>query len=174
VVPLFEKQISEGGPVTVTHKDITRYFMTIPEAVSLILQAGAMGKGEEIFVLDMGEPVRIQDLAEQMIHIAGLTPGKDIEIVFTGLRPGEKLYEEIFHERENLQSTQHAKLFLAGSRKVDWHWLTNELDNLTKAATSRDVPSLISHLRRIVPEYKGVHVSDVQELTTTALKVVKG
>ncbi len=172
VVPLFEKQIHDGGPVTVTHKDITRYFMTIPEAVSLILQAGAMGEGGEIFVLDMGEPVLILDLAEQMIRLSGLTPGKDIDIVFTGLRPGEKLYEEIFHERENLRGTKHPKLYLAGSRKVDWDWLEDELEALSEAATSRDVAGLIAHLRRIVPEYQGVHFTEVDNANPRSRKEV--
>ncbi|MEN8256698.1 MAG: nucleoside-diphosphate sugar epimerase/dehydratase [Thermodesulfobacteriota bacterium] len=172
VVPLFEKQIHDGGPVTVTHKEITRYFMTIPEAVSLILQAGAMGEGGEIFVLDMGESVRIRDLAEQMIRLSGLTPGKDIDIVYTGLRPGEKLFEELLHKSENLRGTQHPKLFLAGSRKVDWQWLEDELEELKGAATSRDVERLIGHLRRIVPEYEGPHLSDVSEEAPQALKLV--
>ncbi|MCK4838728.1 MAG: polysaccharide biosynthesis protein, partial [Desulfobulbaceae bacterium] len=148
VVPLFEKQILAGGPVTVTHKDITRYFMTIPEAVSLILQAGAMGEGGEIFVLDMGEPMLIRKLAEQMIRLSGLVPGQDIDIVYTGLRPGEKLFEEIFHERENLQETKHPKLFLASSREVDWQWLESELAELHQAALSRDIGALICHLRK--------------------------
>lgn len=174
VVPLFEQQIHDGGPVTVTHKDITRYFMTIPEAVSLILQAGAMGEGGEIFVLDMGEPVRICDLAEQMIRLSGLTPHKDIDIVYTGLRPGEKLFEEIFHERENLRGTNHPKLFLAGSRDVDWQWFADELAGLNKAATSRDVVGLIGHLRRIVPEYEGPHLSDMEEVSSHPLKLVVG
>ena len=174
VVPLFEKQILTGGPVTVTHKDISRYFMTIPEAVSLILQAGAMGEGGEIFVLDMGEPVRIKDLAEQMIRIAGLIPEKDIEIIYTGLRPGEKLYEEIFHERENLRGTNHPKLLLAGSRQVDWQWLNKELKALADAATSRNVPNLINHLRRIVPEYEGPHERDKKQIVEPKMKIVKG
>jgi len=154
VVPLFQQQIKDGGPVTVTHKDITRYFMTIPESVSLILQAGSMGEGSEIFVLDMGEPVRIRDLAEQMIRLSGLEPGKDINVVYTGLRPGEKLYEEILHASEGLQPTTHPKLLLARSRDVDWEWLTAELISLNEAALSRDVDLLKKHLRSIVPEYK--------------------
>ncbi len=154
VVPLFQKQIEEGGPLTVTHPEITRYFMTIPEAVSLILQAGAMGEGGEIFVLDMGEPVLIRHLAEQMITLSGLSVDKDIEIIYTGLRPGEKLYEEVLHESEELESTSHEKLLLARSRQVDWEWLTDELDRLHLAATSRNIDVLKAHLKNIVPEYK--------------------
>jgi FlaA1/EpsC-like NDP-sugar epimerase len=155
VVPLFEKQIKAGGPVTVTHPEITRYFMTIPEAVSLILQAGAMGRGGEIFVLDMGEPVRIQDLAQQMIRFSGLVPGRDIKIVYTGLRPGEKLFEELLHAGEDLQPTSHQKLLLARCRQVDWDWLAKEFISLEEAARSRDVELLKQHLRNIVPEYLG-------------------
>lgn len=154
VVPLFEKQIKEGGPVTVTHPEITRFFMTIPEAVSLILQAGAMGRGGEIFVLDMGEPVRIQDLALQMIRLSGLVPDRDVKIVYTGLRPGEKLFEELLHTGEDLQPTGHEKLLLARSRQVDWDWLQEEFTGLEQAARSRDVDLLKKHLRNIVPEYQ--------------------
>ena len=153
VVPLFQKQIKSGGPLTVTHPDITRYFMTIPEAVSLILQAGAMGEGGEIFVLDMGEPVLIRHLAEQMILLSGLKVDKDIEIIYTGLRSGEKLYEEIFHKSEELEATSHEKLFLARSRQVEWEWLTDELDTLHLAATSRNIDVLKAHLKNVVPEY---------------------
>ncbi|MEW6288910.1 MAG: nucleoside-diphosphate sugar epimerase/dehydratase [Thermodesulfobacteriota bacterium] len=160
VVPLFEKQIKNGGPVTVTHREIKRYFMTIPEAVSLILQAGSMGKGGEIFVLEMGEPIYIKDLAEQMIRLSGLVPHRDIKIEYIGLRPGEKLFEEVFHESEDLRGTTHPKLQLARARQYDWDWLGTVLIELQKAATSRDVPVLIEHLREIVPEYNGLHVSD--------------
>jgi FlaA1/EpsC-like NDP-sugar epimerase len=154
VVPLFQKQIENGGPLTVTHKDITRYFMTIPESVSLILQAGSMGKGGEIFVLDMGEPVLIRHLAEQMIQLSGLVPEEDIEIVFTGLRPGEKLYEEILHESEGLQPTEHPELLLAKSRQVEWDWLIGEFNSLQTAASSRKVEVLMTHLQNIVPEFR--------------------
>ncbi|MEA3467250.1 MAG: polysaccharide biosynthesis protein, partial [Thermodesulfobacteriota bacterium] len=154
VVPLFQRQIEDGGPVTVTHPEITRYFMTIPEAVSLILQAGAMGTGGEIFVLNMGDPVLIRHLAEQMITLSGLRVNDDIEITYTGLRPGEKLFEEVLHESEDLQQTSHEKLLLASSRQVDWNWLTAELDKLQQAATSRNVDVLKEHLRNIVPEYQ--------------------
>src|SRR6185312_14912800 len=115
VVPLFERQIAAGGPVTVTDPDITRYFMTIHEAASLIMQAGAIGRGGEIFVLDMGEPVRIRDLAEKLIQLSGLRPYQDIQIVYTGLRPGEKMHEELFYTREELQGTTHPKLLLANA-----------------------------------------------------------
>jgi FlaA1/EpsC-like NDP-sugar epimerase len=154
VVPLFQKQIEKGGPVTVTHPEITRYFMTIHEAASLILQAGSMGKGGEIFVLDMGEPVLIHDLAKQLIKLSGLTPGDDIEIVYTGLRPGEKLFEEILHESEDLQKTSHEKLFLASSRKVDWDLLNNSLATLQNYARSRNVAELIKIMHDIVPEFR--------------------
>jgi len=176
VVPLFEKQIKSGGPVTVTHREIKRYFMTIPESVSLILQAGSMGKGGEIFVLEMGEPVLIKDLAEQMIRLSGLEPDRDIKIEYIGLRPGEKLFEEIFHEGEDLRGTTHPKLQLAHARQCDWGWLTAVLDDLRSAATSRDVPELIRHLHQIVPEYNGLHVSDKGKNTVkpVPLKVVGG
>jgi len=156
VVPLFEKQIKMGGPVTVTHPDISRYFMTIPEAVSLILQAGAMGNGGEIYVLDMGEPVRIKDLAEQMIRISGMEPERDIKITYIGLRPGEKLFEELFHEGESLCITEHPKVLLARSRQVDWQWLLGEIKSLNKAATCRNVSSIACHLCNIVPEYNHI------------------
>jgi FlaA1/EpsC-like NDP-sugar epimerase len=154
VVPLFQQQIATGGPVTVTHKDITRYFMTIPESVSLILQAGAMGSGGEIFVLDMGEPVLINDLAKQMIQLSGFKVEKDIKIIYTGLRPGEKLFEELLHESEVLKKTGHDKLFLARSRNVDWSWLENQLGDLKRVAVSRDVEKMLMIMHEIVPEFK--------------------
>ncbi|HID36896.1 MAG TPA: polysaccharide biosynthesis protein, partial [Ghiorsea sp.] len=153
VVPLFKQQIEAGGPVTVTHKDITRYFMTIPEAVSLILQAATMGDGGEIFVLDMGEPVKIIDMAKQMIRLAGLTPYDDIEIKFTGLRPGEKLFEELFHEAETLQGTIHPKIMLSGTRQVEWDEVQQRLVLMRQACRERDVPALIDLLQQLVPEF---------------------
>jgi FlaA1/EpsC-like NDP-sugar epimerase len=153
VVPLFKQQIEAGGPVTVTHQEITRYFMTIPEAVSLILQAAAIGSGGEIFVLDMGEPVKIVDMAEQMIRLAGLTPYEDIEIKFTGLRPGEKLFEELFHEAESLQGTLHPKIMLSGTREVDWDKVQQRLTLIRKACEARDIAALIDLLQQLVPEF---------------------
>ncbi len=174
VVPLFEKQIQGGGPVTVTHRDITRFFMTIPEAVSLILQAGSMGEGGEIFVLDMGEPMLIRELAEQMIRLSGLVPDRDIDIVYTGLRPGEKLFEELFHKSENLRGTSHTKVQLAESRQFSWHWLRQELHDLERAATSRDVGKLLHHLQKIVPEYEGLNTKSADAVADNdvPLKVV--
>lgn len=154
VVPLFRKQIEAGGPITVTHPEITRYFMTIPEAVSLILQAVAMGKGGEIFVLDMGEPVKIVDLARQMIRLAGREPDVDIAIEYIGLRPGEKLYEELFHCSENLIGTKHPKILLAEARRVEWDMLRRELDELRLACDECNVDALKAHLRVLVPEYR--------------------
>jgi len=119
VVPMFRKQIAEGGPVTVTHPDMTRYFMTIPEAVQLVIQAGAMGKGGEVFVLDMGEPVKITRLAEEIIRLSGMEPGKDMEIVYTGVRPGEKLFEEILTTEEVATSTKHKKIYVAKDAEPD-------------------------------------------------------
>lgn len=153
VVPLFKKQIEQGGPVTVTHPDMTRYFMTIPEAVSLILQAGSMGSGGEIFVLDMGAAVKITDLAEQMIHLSGMALGKDIEIQFTGLRPGEKLYEELFHEKETLVATKHPKIMLSSSRNVDWNDLQDLLVRLQAACVAREVEHVKALLKELVPEF---------------------
>ena len=152
VVPLFRRQIQEGGPVTVTHADIERYFMTIPEAAQLILQASVLGDGGEIFVLDMGSPVRIKFLAEQMIRLSGKTPYRDIDIKITGLRPGEKLYEELFHDQEQLQQTEHAKIFLARYREVDWDKLTAAFDEFKVSCKRADTEKLLALLTGLVPE----------------------
>ena len=153
VIPLFEKQIAEGGPVTVTHKDIIRYFMTIPEAVSLVLQAGAYAKGGQIFVLDMGEPVKIYDLACNLIKLSGLTPGVDIEIKCTGLRPGEKLYEERLMDEEGMQTTPNGLINIANPIDIDEGFLWSELDELYKAAYA-ETTQMKQMVSELVPTYK--------------------
>ncbi|WP_422126386.1 polysaccharide biosynthesis protein [Thioalkalivibrio sulfidiphilus] len=153
VVPLFRQQIEQGGPITVTHPEITRYFMTIPEAVSLILQATAMGEGGEIFVLDMGEPVRIVDLAREMIRLSGFEPDRDIEIHFVGLRPGEKLHEELFHAKECLAGTTNPKILRAAARSVDFGQLIRQITALEKTLGQGSEMRVVSALREIVPEF---------------------
>lgn len=153
VVPLFQKQLQSGGPLTVTHPDIQRYFMTIPEACQLILQAMVSGLGGEIFVLDMGEPIKIRYLAEQMIRLAGKVPGRDIEIEYTGLRPGEKLFEELFHETEQLTQTDHAKLYQAKFRQVDWQELNKTFSLLNTACSGHNDDELCILVKSLVPEY---------------------
>jgi FlaA1/EpsC-like NDP-sugar epimerase len=152
VVPLFRKQIEEGGPVTVTHPDIIRYFMTIPEAVSLVLEAGAYAKGGEIFILDMGEPVKILDLAENMIRLSGLTPREDIEIKFTGLRPGEKLYEELLINEENKKKTDNKRIFIGNPYETDWVEFEHNLAQLEHSAFRED-PHIRDVVKKLVPEY---------------------
>ena len=152
VIPLFKRQIEEGGPMTVTHKDIVRYFMTIPEAVSLVLQAGAYAKGGEIFVLDMGEPVRIYDLAINMIKLSGLKPFEDIDVKVTGLRPGEKLYEERLMAEEGLLKTENEKISIGKPLEIDEKSLFEKIDlTLQKAyAETDDMKDLVHEL---VPTY---------------------
>lgn len=152
VIPLFTKQISEGGPVTVTHKDIVRYFMTIPEAVSLVLQAGAYAKGGEIFVLDMGEPVRIYDLAVNMVKLSGLEPNKDIDIVVTGLRPGEKLYEERLMEEEGLKKTANQMISIGKPLDIDEKNLFSKLDEL-KTEAYKETEKMKELVAELVPTY---------------------
>lgn len=152
VVPLFQEQIAKGGPVTVTHPEISRYFMTISEASQLIMQAAVLGSGGEIFVLDMGEPVNITYLAEHLIRLAGKEPGRDIEIIYTGLRPGEKLFEQLFHELEPYERTTHEKILLAHPRVADWDELRAELKSSELAVRRYDTKYLQKALVRLVPE----------------------
>lgn len=152
VVPLFKQQIREGGPVTVTHPDIIRYFMTIPEAVSLVLQAGAYAQGGEIFILDMGEPVKILDLAENMIRLSGLVPGEDIEIKFTGLRPGEKLYEELLIDDDNKKKTANKRIFIGQPIKINEAEFDEKMKELEKATFSED-ENIRQVVKKLVPEY---------------------
>jgi FlaA1/EpsC-like NDP-sugar epimerase len=154
VVPLFREQIARGGPVTVTHPEVKRYFMTIPEACQLILQAAAAGEGGEVFVLDMGEPITISYLARQMILLAGKTPGVDVPITFTGLRPGEKLFEELFHPSEALRQSSHQKLLLARFREVDWSRFERELDQIEQACSAGEETGVRQLLATLVPEFQ--------------------
>lgn len=154
VVPLFKKQIANGGPVTLTHKDITRYFMTIPEASQLVLQAGAYAKGGEIFVLDMGEPVKIYDLAENLIKLSGFEPHKDIAIEVTGLRPGEKLYEELLMSEEGLTETKHKKIFIGKPGDFDLGDVRDKIDELLKVAVCGNEMTLRERLKEFVPTYR--------------------
>lgn len=152
VIPLFKEQIAEGGPVTVTHPDIIRYFMTIPEAVSLVLQAGAYARGGEIFVLDMGNPVKILDLATNLIKLSGYRPGEDIEIKFTGLRPGEKMYEELLMDEEGLKKTANKMIYIGKPIEFDSVVFEKQLDKLIAAAKSESI-DIRSEIRQIVPTY---------------------
>jgi FlaA1/EpsC-like NDP-sugar epimerase len=154
VIPLFKKQIEAGGPVTVTDPEMTRYFMTIPEASQLVLQAGAMGKGGEVFLLDMGEPVKIIDLARNMIRLSGLEPDKDIHIKITGLRPGEKKYEELLTSEEGTNRTNHTKIFEAPLDTVDRDWLIEKISTFDSCETDMDV---IGVLQDIIPTYTPNH-----------------
>mgnify|MGYP001817526438 FL=1 len=166
VVPLFRKQIQRGGPVTVTDRNITRYFMTISEACRLILQTTVMGSGGEIFVLDMGEPVKILYLAEQMIRLSGKIPGEDIKIEFTGLRPGEKLHEELFHTDENLTDTSHEKIMLALSRKTDWQTLAESMDKFRQAVDEFDIDEIMALIKKLVPEMTQQNTGERQNTDT--------
>jgi FlaA1/EpsC-like NDP-sugar epimerase len=154
VVPIFKEQIARGGPVTVTHPEMRRYFMTIPEAVQLVLQASVMGKGSEIFVLDMGEPVRIVDLARNMIRLSGHEPGVDIPIRFTGLRPGEKLFEELCTETDETQPTYHEKIMVFCGPTLPRDFVEHWMSDLRLLVGKRDHVRLLSHLADIVPEYQ--------------------
>lgn len=153
VVPLFKKQIARGGPITITHPDMKRFFMTIPEAVHLVIQAGSMGKGGEIFVLDMGEQVRILDLAKELIRLSGLEPGKDIAIRYSGIRPGEKLYEEILTNEEGMNRTPHKRIFVGKPNGVDWDHLADDLEELWQLTQSLDQTAILSKIKEIVPQF---------------------
>ncbi|MCR4431990.1 MAG: polysaccharide biosynthesis protein [Tepidanaerobacteraceae bacterium] len=153
VVPLFKKQIQMGGPVTVTHPDVTRYFMTIPEAVQLVIQAGSMASGGEIFVLDMGEPVKIVDLAREMIKLSGLEPDVDVKIQFTGLRPGEKLFEELLLKEEGFSATKYKKIYIAKPAMNDVSAFLKELNDLKEILFSPDYGKLEKAVKRLVPNY---------------------
>lgn len=170
VIPLFRKQIESNHAVTVTHPDIIRYFMTIPEAVALILEAGSLAKGGEIFVLDMGEPVKIVTLAENLIRQYGKTPYKDVEIKFTGLRPGEKLYEELLMDEEGLQSTENHKIFIGNQIKIEPEDFLNKLVALKKSANGNDSKQTVELLHEIVPTFHPENMGKrKQEINKTAV-----
>ncbi len=153
VIPRFKKQIEEGGPITVTHPEVTRFFMTIPEACQLVLEAGAMGQGGEIFIFDMGKSVRILDLARKMIMLSGLTLGKDIQIIFTGLRPGEKIYEELLADKETTLPTHHDKILIARVREYDHSEISEKIISLTEMFKSQNNEAIVRKIKEIVPEY---------------------
>lgn len=153
VVPLFKKQIADGGPVTITHPDVTRYFMTIPEAAQLVIQAGAMGSGGEIFLLEMGAPVKIKDLAENLIRLSGLVPEKDIPIVYCGLRPGEKLFEELLIDGEGVQKTHHNKIYVLKSKSINGRALNAHLKRLSDLCNAGSQDEVRQVLKELVPEY---------------------
>lgn len=153
VIPRFKKQIEKGMPVTVTDENITRFFMTIPEACQLVLEACKMGHGGEIFIFDMGKPVKIAELARKMIRLSGLEPDKDIKIVYTGLRPGEKLYEELLNKQEDTLATHHSKILIAKVREYHFEEISREIDELTELFKTQDNIALVSKMKAIVPEY---------------------
>ncbi len=166
VIPLFRQQIAQGGPITVTHPDMERYFMTIPEASRLIMQTTVLGRGGEIFVLDMGEAIKISYLAEQMIRLSGKIPDEDISIEYVGLRPGEKLYEELFHEKEQLEPTAHAKVLLARHRQVAWEKLQRVMSQMAEACQTMDESKLTRLLHELVPEH-GVQKEASEKINCT-------
>jgi FlaA1/EpsC-like NDP-sugar epimerase len=154
VIPRFTSQINHGGPVTVTHPDISRYFMTIPEACQLVLEAGSMGKGGEIFVFNMGKLVKIIDLANKMIRLSGLTPGVDIDIKFTGLRPGEKLHEELLNTEENTIATYHDQILIARVKEYDYAEVSENINTLMGLVESvKNENEIVKMMKKMIPEY---------------------
>jgi len=154
VIPRFRTQIESGGPVTVTHPDITRYFMTIPEACRLVMEAATLSSGKDIFVFDMGEPVKIDNLARRMIELAGFEPDKEIKIVYSGLRPGEKLYEEVLSDMENTDPTSHDRIRIAHVRKYEYDDARRFVDELEVLSRSVEIPEMVKRMKEIVPEFK--------------------
>ena len=154
VIPLFRRQIAAGGPVTVTHPEIIRYFMTIPEACQLVLEAGSMGKSGEIYIFDMGKPVKIVDLAKRMIRLSGRT---DVKIEFTGLRHGEKLYEELLATRENTKPTSHDKIMIATVREYEFEDIREEIDSLIDESYLFDSMRTVAKMKDLVPEFKSLN-----------------
>ncbi|MFO0506669.1 MAG: polysaccharide biosynthesis protein, partial [Chryseotalea sp.] len=154
VIPIFKKQIEAGGPITVTHPDVIRYFMTIPEACRLVLEAGVMGNGGEIFIFDMGKPVRIFDLAKKMVVLSGLEPNKDIDIVFTGLREGEKLYEELLNDKENTIPTHHQKILKAKVQEQSYTQINSMIELFNDLVHDKNELKMVALMKELVPEFK--------------------
>jgi FlaA1/EpsC-like NDP-sugar epimerase len=154
VIPKFRKQIEEGGPITVTHPDITRYFMTIPEACQLVLEAGNMGNGGEIYIFDMGKSTKIVDLAKKMVKLSGLTLGKDIQIVYSGLRPGEKIFEELLNDDENSLATHHEKIMIGKVRSYNFEDVDIAINDLINSYDTQDNMVIVSKMKKIVPEFQ--------------------
>jgi FlaA1/EpsC-like NDP-sugar epimerase len=170
VVKIFKKQIEAGGPVKVTHPEITRFFMTIPEAVQLVLQAGFMGEGGEIFVFDMGEKVKIVDLAKKMIQLSGFELDVDMEIQFSGLRPGEKLFEEVLSDQERTLPTKHEKIMIAKVRDYNWNEVKNWVDELIQLFVLQDNNVMVAKLKAFIPEYKSNN-SEFEKLDEDGQKI---
>jgi FlaA1/EpsC-like NDP-sugar epimerase len=169
VIPHFKKQLEQNGPITVTHPEITRYFMTIDEACQLVLEAGGMGKGGEIYVFDMGEPIKIIELAKHMIRLSGLVPGEDIKIEFTGLRPGEKLYEELLADKETTIPTHHEKILIAQATHNFDSSKLNVLDDLLAQTKRKKTSKAITVLKTLVPEYIPLDGEDKPEKIPTQI-----
>ncbi len=179
VIPRFKKQIDAGGPITVTHPEITRYFMTIPEACQLVLEAGNMGNGGEIFIFDMGKSVKIIDLAKKMIRLSGLSLGKDIQIIYTGLRPGEKIYEELLNDQENAIPTHHSKIMIGKVRHYNFENVKNDIQNLLDLYNSQNQTAIVAKMKEIVPEFISQnspyeHLDNKQELSEVTVEKLLG
>ena len=170
VIPRFKQQIEKGGPVTVTHPNITRYFMTIPEACRLVLEAGCMGRGGEIFVFDMGKSVKIIDLAHKMIRLAGLIPNQDIKIEYSGLRPGEKLFEELLNDNENTMPTHHEKIMIGKVREYVFSEVETAIYSLIASAKNSEDRQVVTKMKALVQEYKSQN-SKFEELDSTDSKL---
>jgi FlaA1/EpsC-like NDP-sugar epimerase len=179
VIPRFKKQIDVGGPITVTHPEITRYFMTIPEACQLVLEAGYMGNGGEIYIFDMGKSVKIIDLAKKMIRLSGLTLGKDIQIIYTGLRPGEKIYEELLNDQENTIPTHHSKIMIGKVRDYDFETVKNDIQSLLDLYNTQNQTAIVAKMKEIVPEFISQnspyeHLDNKQELSEITVEKLLG
>jgi FlaA1/EpsC-like NDP-sugar epimerase len=173
VIIRFKEQIEKGGPITVTHPNITRYFMTIPEACQLVLEAGSMGNGGEIFVFDMGQPVAIADLAKKMIRLYGMIPNIDINVTYTGLRPGEKLYEELLNDEENTTQTYHDKILIAKVREVSYDMVKNHTEEMSKLLHGQNNEMhLVGKMKELVPEFISNN-SVFEKLDGTVLSIAK-